>query len=70
MAEPNRIKERAQAIHKSLGELSRETGLNRQYVTKLAKGFIRDPRISTALVIAAALRCQVEDLWSFSVEKE
>lgn len=66
---PNLIKKRSEEIHKSLGRVSQETGLNRQYLAKLANGGIPDPRVSTALAVANSLRCQVEDLWPGAARK-
>lgn len=66
----NLIKQRAQKINKSLGQICRATGLNRQYMAKLAAGRVKNPRIDTALKIAGALRCQVEDLWPMERKSE
>jgi len=48
----------------SQSRLARAVGLDRDTINKLIHR-TRDPRVSTALKISAALGCKTEDIWHF-----
>jgi len=48
---------------KSQGWLSRVSGLDIHYISRLVNGKIQTPSIQTALLIAKSLNCLVEDLF-------
>jgi DNA-binding XRE family transcriptional regulator len=60
----NDIKGWLAELKKSQGWLAQVTGINRQMISKIANGRTRNPRIQTAMKIAAALNCSIEDLWT------
>jgi DNA-binding XRE family transcriptional regulator len=62
--EMNNIKKRLEELCKSQGWLACVSGINRQMISKIANGRTRDPRIQTAMKIAQALHCSIEDLWT------
>jgi predicted transcriptional regulator len=58
----NRIEEALVKRGRSKAWLSRISGIQRPYITKLCSGKI-DPRISTGRLIAKALGCTIDELW-------
>jgi len=60
----NTIKKRCRDIGKSLGQVSRETGISRHHLSNIVNDKAT-PKIDTAYKIARALECNIEDLWSF-----
>ncbi len=52
----------------SQGELARRCSMNPEYVSKIANGHIT-PLVSTALRIAQALGCSIEDLFELVDEE-
>ena len=60
---PNNITKILRKRKKSQGWLAQRTGLAHEYVNRLAKDKIKDPKVSTAKKIAKALGCFIEDLW-------
>ena len=61
---PNNINKFLRKRKKSQGWLAQRTGLKHEYVNRLVKDNIPDPRVSTARKIAKALGCFIEDLWN------
>lgn len=60
----NIIKQKCQERGKSLGQISRETGISRHHLSNIANDKAM-PKIDTAYKIARALECNIEDIWSF-----
>jgi predicted transcriptional regulator len=58
----NRIEEVLVKQGRSKAWLSKVSGIQRPYITKLCSGKI-DPRLSTLRLIARALDCKIDDLW-------
>jgi len=58
----NVIKDRLIRLDKSIGWLSRETGLDRNELGKIIRG-VHNPQLATAKKIAKALTCLIDDLW-------
>ena len=46
----------------SQGDIFRRSGLERTYISRLENGYIDDPRLTTAFIIARALGVKVDDL--------
>jgi len=63
----NRIEEALVKRGQSKAWLSRVSGIQRPYITKLCGGKI-DPRISTGRLIAASLGCTIDELWPMDEE--
>jgi len=59
----NRIEEVLVKQGRSKAWLSRISGIQRPYITKLCSGKIADPRISTGRLIATAMGCTIDELW-------
>ena len=64
----NRIEEVLVKQGRSKAWLSRISGIQRPYITKLCSGKIADPRISTGRLIAKALGCTIDELWPMDEE--
>ena len=56
------LRERRMEKHLKQKELAEMLGLNKSYLHKIEKGHV-EPGVTTALRIAHALNCRVEDVW-------
>ena len=58
----NLIKQRLERLDRSIGWLSRETGVDRVHLGRIIKRQ-HNPNLRTAIRIAVALKMIVDDLW-------
>ena len=59
----NSIKARLELVGKSQGWLSRETRIGRNHLSKIVNGH-HNPQLLSAKLIARALNCLIDDLWT------
>jgi transcriptional regulator with XRE-family HTH domain len=57
-----RVRELAAARGKTLAAVARAAGIKPQNLNRLLAGERPDPRASTLIALASALRCRVDDL--------
>jgi len=53
----------------SQGDIFRKTGLERNYLSRLETGKIKDPTIRTVIRIAGALEIDIDELVSYCLKK-
>ncbi len=61
----NLLKQTRKAKKISQGQLSRKTGIHRNYISRVEREEIKYPRVDLAHKLAAALGRQVEEIWIF-----
>jgi transcriptional regulator with XRE-family HTH domain len=57
-----RVRERADKLNMTLAAVARAAGIKPQNLNRLLAGERPDPRASTLIALASALRCRVDDL--------
>lgn len=60
--DPARLIRWRESLSLDQGELARRAGISQQLYSLIETGRRTDPKLSTALAIAAALGCRVEDI--------
>lgn len=61
----NQLRQAREGRNLSQGQLAIKTGIQRQYISRLERGDIKNPSIKVAYKIATALNRNIDDIWIF-----